>query len=658
MEHMSSTEIKNTEETSDPQVVVSWKQTFPWWYILGMSAVVLLSILLNFYRLGQDGYDNLYYAAGIESMLMNWHNFFFVSFDPAGFVSIDKPPVSFWLQVGSARLFGLSPWSVLLPQALAGVLSVPLLAYLVRRTFGPLAGLLAAVALAVTPISVVTNRNMTMDSLLTFVLLLAAWALLRAVETGRLRLLVLSFLLVGIGFNIKMLDAYLILPAFILLYWFSAPYAKKIRLWHLALATGVLLLVSLCWITAVDLTPATQRPFVGSSGSSNSELQLALLYNGGTRILGDLDNVSLLPTAEALKLQKQLPNFAQSSFFLGDPGLQRLVTQPLGAQIGWLIPLAVLGLIGVRWDKPSFWPLNRQQQGLALWGIWFVTQFVVFSSAVFFHPHYLVQMAPSVSALVAMGVVTTWKATARRRWLFPLLLLATALVQVVLLSAYIKDWEGWLLLIVVLGAVAGLLLAKPFRRGRSVLLALALCAMLVGPTVWSIIPLLDHRDDTFPYAGPTVDVSPLEGDVLQMNQNLLPDNALISYLQQHQGTDRYLAATVSSYQSAPMILATAQPVMTLGGYQGQDQILSQAQLQHLIANGTVRYFVFPQSLQEAHLSPALTKYQHSIMAGYESAGATNINSLTDWVSGHCAQVPQSQWHTAQAITYLNVFDCG
>src|SRR3974390_2517473 len=212
------------------------------WHWLALSGIMLISIFLNFFQLGQNGFGNLYYASGIRSMLDNWHNFFFVSYDPGGFVTIDKPPLGFWLQVASAKLLGFTPFSVFLPQAIAGVLSVLLLYYLIRRHFGVVAGLLAALALALSPISVVTNRNITIDSTLALVLLVGAWAVMRAAETGRLRWLLLSAAIVGIGFNVKMLEAYLVVPAYVLLYLLAAPVSVWKRIWHLALA-GVLLLV-------------------------------------------------------------------------------------------------------------------------------------------------------------------------------------------------------------------------------------------------------------------------------------------------------------------------------------------------------------------------------------------------------------------------------
>src|SRR5712691_9066805 len=205
---------------------------------LALGGVMLISIFMNFYQLGQNGFGNFYYAAGVRSMLDNLHNFFFVSFDPGGFVSLDKPPLGFWLQAASAKLFGFTPFSIFLPQALAGALSVLLLYHLVRRHFGVVAGLLAALALAISPISVLTNRNNTIDSTLVLVMLLGAWAVLRAAVTGKLRWLLLCAVFVGLGFNIKMLEAYLVVPAYGLLYLLAAPRRIWVRIGEVALVVA------------------------------------------------------------------------------------------------------------------------------------------------------------------------------------------------------------------------------------------------------------------------------------------------------------------------------------------------------------------------------------------------------------------------------------
>ncbi len=257
------------------------------WPRLALGAILALAAGLNLWAINTLGYSNSYYAAAVRSMLQSWHNFFFVSFDPGGFVTIDKPPLGFWIETASAKLFGFSGVSLILPEALAGVLSAAVLYRLVARAWGRGAGLLAALFLALTPISVVTARNNTIDSLLVLTVLLAAWAVARAAESGRLRWLLLGAVLVGLGFNIKMLEAYLVVPALGLMYLLGARTRWYKRLGHLALAAVVLLVVSLSWAVAVDLTPASARPYVGSSGN-NSELNLALGYNGLQRLTGGL----------------------------------------------------------------------------------------------------------------------------------------------------------------------------------------------------------------------------------------------------------------------------------------------------------------------------------------------------------------------------------
>lgn len=252
---------------------------------LGLSLILIVSAILNFANISIEGYANGYYAAGVKSMLMSFKNFFFVSFDPAGFVTIDKPPVGFWIQTISAKIFGFSGWSILLPQALAGVISVWIIYYLVKRSFGTAAGLISALCLAVTPVFVAASRSNTIDNLLVVTLLFACWALSIAAEKGKVKYLIISLALVGVGFNIKMLQAYMVAPALYITYLLSSTVSIKKRIIHLASATVVLLAVSFSWALIVDSVPAANRPFVGSS-TNNTVKELILGHNGLERIIG------------------------------------------------------------------------------------------------------------------------------------------------------------------------------------------------------------------------------------------------------------------------------------------------------------------------------------------------------------------------------------
>jgi 4-amino-4-deoxy-L-arabinose transferase-like glycosyltransferase len=526
------------------------------WHRWALGAILVLSAFLNFYRLNQTGYNNSYYAAGVKSMTMSWHTFFFVSFDPGGFVTIDKPPLGFWIQAASAKLFGFSGWSILFPEALAGVLAVAILYILIRRHFGPIAGLIAALVLAVTPVSVATQRNNTIDSLLVCTLLLSAWAIIRAMETGRLRWLLLCALGIGLGFNIKMMEAYLVVPAFGLMYLLGSSHGWVKRILHLALALVLMLVVSFSWIVAVDLTPASQRPYVGST-QDNSELSLALGYNGVQRLLGmsfgrggdgggnrttrneqNAARQQATPQATAQSTptqqnanqsnggtppqQGQQPNNGGpggpgggggSMFGTGQASLLRLFTQgELSGQIAWMLLLAFIGLVVACWQERVRLPLSKQQQALVLWGLWLLTTYGFFSVAGFFHPYYLITMGPPIAALVGIGLVTLWKEYQHkgwRGWLLPLALLATTAVQVYLLLGYPTQNNILTPIVLTVSALVAVILgiARLFEGIRVASLiqtatTIGLLAVLIAPTTWAAMTIMGGGQN-LPSAGPS-----------------------------------------------------------------------------------------------------------------------------------------------------------
>src|SRR5438105_4135347 len=617
-----------------------------WFYRhrFALGGILLISIVMNFYALGKNGFGS-YYPAAVRSMLDSWHNFFFVSYDPGGFVSIDKPPVGFWLEAASAKIFGFNSVSILLPQALAGVLSVWLLYYLVRRHFGVVAGLLAALALALTPISILTNRNVTIDSTLTLVLLLGAWTVLKAAETGRLRWLLLTALIVGIGFNIKTLEAYLVVPAYGLLYLLAAPQRLRKRIGHLAFAGVLLLAISLSWVVAVDLTPASQRPYVGST-QDNSELSLALGYNGIQRLLGGFvggfgrgssanrfpngappsgntgrNGTSSTPgppphfrndrstNARGIRAGQQPPlggsGGAGGLFDIGTPGPLRLFIQPLAGQIAWLLPFALLGAVALAWHRRPRLQSDRKQQSLLLWGMWLLTMGIFFSVATFFHQYYFTVMAPAIAALFGMGVVTMWqdyRRGGRRGWLLPIALVATMAEQVYILSQSPTWGQGLIPPLIVLGviAVGALLIARlaprlhlkaPGRRFLVPALTAGVLVLMLAPTAWAAIPILTSTQADTLVAGPTQTTS-LGGNVGGgQSANASSEAALLRYLEAHQGTAKYLVAVPSSREADAIILATNKPVMTLGGFSGTDPILTTSTLAALIKSGQVKSFL-------------------------------------------------------------------
>ncbi|WP_167629905.1 glycosyltransferase family 39 protein [Listeria valentina] len=251
-------------------------------YLVG---ILLIAAFFNFYGIWNDETVNPYYTAAVTSMVQNFHNFFYAAFDPAGFITVDKPPVAFWFQALSAKIFGVHGWSVILPQALAGIGSVFLLYLLIKPRFGKWAARIASLVLAITPIAVAVNRTNNVDAILVFFLLLGTFFLFKAVNRGKFGWLLLAFIMIGIGFNVKMLQAYMVLPAFILFYLIGTKISWKKKTLQLGIALVLMLGVSVSWAMVVDSTNADSRPYIGSS-QTNSVLELAFGYNGVERLLG------------------------------------------------------------------------------------------------------------------------------------------------------------------------------------------------------------------------------------------------------------------------------------------------------------------------------------------------------------------------------------
>ncbi len=654
------------------------------WHQLALGCIFLVSVFMNFFQLGANGFGS-YYPPAVRSMMDNWHNFFFASYDPGGYVTVDKPPVGFWLQVFSSKLFGFSPFSVLFPQAVAGVLSVLLLYYLVRRHFGVVAGLLAALALALSPISIVTNRNVTIDSTLALTLLVGAWTVLRAAETGKLRWLLLTAALVGLGFNIKMLEAYLVVPAFGLLYLLAAPKRVWTRILHLVLAGIVLVVISFSWIVTVDLIPASQRPYVDST-QNNSEVTLALGYNGVQRLLGRFGggagrgtgaNIptragnaggtgTTTPTngnggGNANGTTPRQPGGVGGGgglFDIGNASPLRLFTQPLAGQIVWLLPLALLSLLALAWQGRPRLQSDRRQQALVLWGAWLLTMAIFFSVAGFFHQYYMTEMAPAIAALFGIGLVTMWQDFRRegwRGWLLPIALAITIAEQIYVLSSY-PTWGKILIpCLVVLGiiAVGALVVARlaPRLRIKALsdrfllpALSVGVLALFLAPIVWAILPITESKQADTLTAGP-VQQGGIGGNFAGRGANATSNAALIHYLEANQGNAKFLVATPSSSSADAIILATNKPVMALGGFSGSDPILTTSQLSTLISNGTVRFFLLNgprtgQQIPSQILDQIPQQYRNFARNGFGGFGGQQ-STLTTWVTQHCSAVAAS-----------------
>jgi 4-amino-4-deoxy-L-arabinose transferase-like glycosyltransferase len=577
-------------------------------------APIALAAVLNTWALGQNGYANVYYSAGVKSMLLSWHNFFFLAADPAGLVSIDKPPLGLWVQVASAKLFGYAPLSLLLPQALMGVVAVAALYAIMRKRYGTLAACAGALTLAVFPAFVAVARDNNVDTLLILLMTLACGATLRAIETGRLRTLLVAAVLLALAFNTKALAAYLVVPGIAAGYLYCAPNPPRRRVGHLLLAGLVCGVLSLAWMVAVDLTPASQRPFVGSS-TDNSELGLTFGYNGFGRVGGQkggpgpVADEEVAPQAQSLaasaatgvatvRLPRPSPDTAPKVpatitagpvAFGTAPGPLRLFLKGFGDQCAWMLAFALIGLVAVARTRPARG--DPRLAALIVFGGFLLCEagFLSLSKGIV-HPYYVSALGPGVAVMAGLGLAAM-VGSARRSTVALMLaaVLVTAVVQILLLrqAHYLAVWQ-LLLGPAALAAALVAVIARRRDRYTRASLGLVLAVLLVAPTAYAASTWRKPVQGTFPAAGPRA-VGGNGGAELSRPQ-LASTDALMRYLLAHGASARFQLLTQASLSAdGPILLGLR--ASAIGGYGGVDPALDGPGLGRLVASGQARYLL-------------------------------------------------------------------
>ena len=621
---------------------VSSAGTLPAWWWPGLALVGVGSAALYSWNITSSGFGNEYYAAAVLAATKSWTAFFFGSFDASNFITVDKPPFALWVMALFGRIFGFSQWTVLLPQAIAGATSVIALAVIVGRSFGRATGLLAAAMFALTPVAVLMFRFNDPDALLTLLLILAAGAFLRGIETGRYRWIAASAGLLGLGFLTKSLQADIVLPAFALALIVAGRGTIGRRLRDLTAAGAIVVVASGWWPVLVDLIPASSRPFVGGS-ATNSTLDLIFGYNGLGRITGNESNVA------------QVGGYGGTPGFSGAPGLFRMFNDIYGGQVAWLIPLAVIGLVvgavAVRREGRS----HPAVAGLVLWGGWLVCQIVVLGLAEgITHSYYAVVLAPSIAALAALAVTWLWKAraTPRARASLGGAIFVTAAWALVFLdrTPAFLPWLGPLLIAGACFSAALLLVPEEAsqmgggRRPRyatvptAIAAALAIVVVLAGPAAYALATAGRAYGGGDPQAGPSVagGFGAFSGGVpgrggpggpgfgfglgrFAPGADLGVSNALATYLVANRGAADWILATNGSTAAASLELATGQPVMAMGGFNGSDPAPTVQQLATWVAQGRLRFIAVGGN------GP-----------GAFGGGDASASARSAWVTSHCA----------------------
>ncbi|AZT91414.1 glycosyltransferase family 39 protein [Caldicellulosiruptor changbaiensis] len=653
--------------------IVSWSKE---------NSIVFLPMtigtFLYTFLIAKVGYGNEYYAAAVKSMMQNFKNFFFASFDPGGFVTVDKPPLGFWIQTLSCLLFGYSGISLLLPQIIAAVLSILLVYIIVKNHFGKMSAFFASLFLSTTPIYTAIARNNTIDMLMILSCILAIYFALKAIEKSSFKHFLISVFIIGLGFNIKMLQAWIVAPGIFLAYLLFTDKRLLKRFSHLVLAGVIFLVSSLWWCIVVDLTPAEKRPYMGSS-QTNSALELALSYNGIQRFLPSGGSFSTIINSIFGKNSSQSTGFSSTfgprfSFAQninpmgaregGEPGILRLFNQNMAGQISWVLVLAIIAFLALIIMSLAVRKKNKMLGAFTtIWGTWFLLLFVYFSfTRGLFHIYYLATIAPSVSVFAGVGLGALFdKLNESKTWIKLLALIPfvlTAAYQVYNVYRYQDSNKYWYLFAIGFAVTALIALAMIFLKNLKVLKFIAISLMAISlsimPFYWSLTCSLYQGNAVIPSAGNPINrtsafvmgpglrqnfgtfdertfdqrnnylprdfgFNPPSNSNSDMQPPVLPDSnsfaynnrqrrdlnnfsprgfgesslasdELTQYLLKNNTGEKFILAVIRATEAAPIIIKTGKAVMAMGGFSGNDPILTVEKLKKMIKNGEVKFF--------------------------------------------------------------------
>lgn len=471
-------------------------RSLPWEY-LGLAALLGGTAIAYLWNLSANGWANSFYAAAVQSGAKSWKAFFFGSSDWGNSITVDKTPASLWPMEISARLFGMNSWSMLIPQVVIAVAAVALLWSTLRRTFGPGAGLLGGLALAVTPVATLMFRYNNPDALLVLLMIAAVWAMTRALEDGRWRWLLLCGGFVGLGFLAKQLQVLLVVPALALTYLFAGPPRLGKRLLQLLAAGAAVVVGAGWWVLVAQLWPADSRPYFGGS-KHNSIIELTLGYNGLQRLGVDSGGGFGGPPGPGGR--------GHGPSFGSEAGITRLFSETVGGQIAWLIPAALILCVAAVVLCGNVSRTDTRRAALLLWGGWALVTALVFSFMKgIFHQYYTVALAPGIAGAAAIGAVVLWRQR-DRLGVRVVLAAATALTTVtaVIVLDRTPDFVPWLRWIVgVAGAVATVALVIPQpRRTATWTAVLAVLVAIAAPVAYSIQTVASAHNGGIVLAGP------------------------------------------------------------------------------------------------------------------------------------------------------------
>lgn len=633
--------------------------TDPAWARPALFALLLATGAFYVIGLTSNGWANSFYSAAVQAGSQSWKAFFFGSSDAGNSITVDKPPASLWVMALSVRIFGLSSFSILLPEVIMGVATVGVVHATVKRCSTAAAGLLAGAVLALTPVAVLMFRFNNPEALLVLLMTLGAWATMRSIEQGSPKWMAIVGVFIGLGFLTKALQVLLVVPFFGLGYVLFANTTLRRRIVGAIVGVGAMLLSAGWWVAIVELIPASMRPYIGGS-QDNSFLSVTFGYNGLGRLNGsEVGSVG----------------GGQRGPGSGTESITRLFTQTIGGQISWLLPTAALLLIAglaFRGRRPR---TDLRRAAYVVWGGWLLVTGLVFSlMAGIFHEYYTVALAPAIAALVGMGACEAWDR--RTHWAGRGVLAAaagTAAGMGFWLLGRTTAYGGWLRWsVLVVGFAAALLLLLTDRLPRfatAVTVGGAVAAALAGPTAYAVTTV------TTPHTGSIVTAGPNTGGPGGMGRGGVPGGGMprggfpggapgglaggmpggmppggfpggngqtggrggangmggllnastpsaevVAALRAEASSYRWAAATVGSQNAAGLQLGSGEPVMPIGGFNGSDPSPTLDEFKGYVACGDIHYFMGGGGFRG------------------QNGGGNSGNEISSWVQANFTQV--------------------
>lgn len=589
------------------------------------ALILMLALFLYSWQIGNASTTNAYYTQLITTMTKSWHAFWIAGFDPNNVSTGTQPPVALWFMAMSANCFGVHTWSLVLPSIGFGVGSVALIYQLITPIFGRVSGRLAALAMTLTPVVVTNLRTNNLDTTLLFFLLLACLLLEKALTQNHLGWLIGSFAMIGIAFNIKLMQAFLILPIMVMIYWLANTTSWRQKLTHLSLAAVTLIALSVVWPLSIDLT-ATQ------TATQTSVLQLAFSTNTNQSLLAQSSYTSNNSTTQPKQLanstshpsQATVTSMTSSAINRPDPNrttatTRSLVQATIGSQGSWLLPFAIFGLFGglsfFRDTKRKWWQFTDRQQQLLLWTGWLLPVYGLLMINAF-QADTLVMLAPAIAALFGITLpvlIRLYHQSTLNNWqyyLLPLAIVTTTSLQ----AWYVYNYYAllaWLLLAI--GAtVSMVLISGRQRRALRWFITIGLLTVAITPAWWSLTPALAATNRT---------------THTTVASSATLDAKLLNYLTINQGAAKYLMATDQTATAAPYMMKTGQPAIALGGYNGTTTTLTLTQFKRLVTSGQVRF--------------------------YYTTGNTASTAITRWIKANAKKVALSQYQTRPTLAKPN-----